>query len=815
MFKNYIKSAYRNLLSKRGFSLINIIGLSIGMTCCLLIFQYVSFEYSFDRFHKNEQGLYRVLQGYGQLGEKMDQGQGFTAQSLAPALLEGVPEIAFATRVHTDDALVSNPAQPGKVLEESGILYVDSSFLKMFTFPLRSGNPRTVLSPGTVLISESAAQKYFGTDSPEGQNLAVTGLVEKTFTVAGVFADVPANSHLQFDVLLPMHDLLKSEDYAAEPEGGWSWNNFATYIQLHPGADLHTVRAKMTDVLMRQRGDALKQQGLAGHMDAQPLSDVHLNQEIDGVANSVPGSYRTVYFFIVIGLITFVIALVNYINLATARAANRSREVGVRKAAGARRQQLIWQFLFESALMNFSAALLSVVLASMLLPVVNDIAETTLDVDQWLSPGFWLAFVFTVGAGTLLGGLYPAFVLSSFKPATVLKGGGVRLTSHLWLRRTLVVTQFAASIVLLSGTAIVYDQINHMRRLDLGLDLGKVLTIRSPRVLPENTQRTTAMATFLQELRSIPGVDLPARSSTVPGGGFNWNGAAIRRATDDPAKAIRGVATYIDTTFAQLYGLKLVAGRDFGDITLNASADTVTWPVMVNETSVKSLGYASAADVVDEMLDIGGYSARVIGVYKDFNWSSGHQPRQNIVLGATSAGQYVSFRVAAPEASAVIERVSAVYNELFPGNVFSYSFADQSFDRQYRNDQRFAKLFTIAAAMTIFIACMGLFGLVAFTAQQRTKEIGMRKVLGATITGIVALLSRDFLKLVLIGFVVAVPLTWYGMEKWLENFAYRTEIGPGVFLAAGAVALFVALLTVSWQSIKAAIANPVESLRNE
>ena len=814
MLRNYFKIAYRNLLSKKGFSLINIIGLSFGMTCCLLIFQYVAFEYSFDRFHERKDDIYRVLQAYAPKGDPLEMGHAYTAQSLAPALKEGVPEIAEISRVHSEDAVVSDQMHPEKVFEDDAILYVDAAFLKIFSFPLLSGNINNALKPGTALISESAARKYFGSDQVQGRALEISGNIEKTFTVTGVFKDVPANSHLQFGILLPMDDLLRGEDYSSEPEGGWSWNNFTTYILLHPDADRAAVKKKMTDIYLAHRGEILKQQGGKAAMNAQPLTDIHLNAEVSGAGNYVSGSYRTVYFFLVIGLITLVIALVNYVNLATARAVNRSREVGVRKAIGAKRGQLVLQFLAESALTNVAAAVLAMAFAAALIPVVNDIAETQLTVNLWMNPGFWMAFVLTVVAGTLFAGLYPAFVLSSFKPATVLKGKAVYLAAHLWLRRSLVVIQFAASIVLLAGTATVYNQLTYMRNMDLGLNLQQVLTVRSPRILPENTDRATITQTFLQELRRTPGVEQAAVSSSVPGTGFNWNGAAIRKATDDPSAAIRGVATYIDSTFAGLYGLKLVAGQEFADMTLSTDPNA-PWPVILNETATRSLGYASSADAVDQLLDIGGYSARIIGVYRDFNWSSAHQAQQNIVFGPTTVGRQISIRLSAADASQVIRRVQGLYETVFPGNVFSYSFADEAFDRQYRNDQRFAKLFSIAAGMTIFIACLGLFGLVAFTAQQRTKEIGMRKVLGATVTSIVGLLGRDFLKLVLIGFILAVPATWYFMSEWLENFAYRTPISVDVLLLAGAVAMLIAMLTISWQSIKAAVANPVDSLRNE
>ena len=377
-----------------------------------------------------------------------------------------------------------------------------------------------------------------------------------------------------------------------------------------------------------------------------------------------------------------------------------------------------------------------------------------------------------------------------------------------------MVFQFAASIVLVAGTAVVYNQLDYMQRMDLGLNLDQVLTVRAPRVLPEETDRATATATFLHELRRLPAIRLAAASGSLPGQGFNWNGMSVRKSSDDPADAIRGVGTYIDTAFAALYGLELIAGKELGAITLPVAEDA-PWPVMVNETTVRELGYSSPEQAVDEAINIGDYEARILGVYKDFNWTSAHEKQQSVLFMHTTQGWRISLRLATPDFPAAIAEVQSVYHRLFPGNVFAYAFVDEAFDQQYKNDQRFARLFGIAAAMAIFIACLGLFGLAAFTAQQRTKEIGMRKVLGATVGNIVALLSKDFLRLVIAGFVLAVPIAWYSMNQWLENFAYKTDIGPGIFLLAGGAAILIALATVSWQSLRAAWANPVESLRNE
>jgi putative ABC transport system permease protein len=812
MLFNYLKTAWRNIARGNSFSAINIIGLAIGMTCCLIIFQYVTFEKSFDDFHDNKETIYRVLQGSARGNEPIDQLHAYTAQSLTPALQAGVPEIVHITRLHSEDAIVAAAARPGEVFEESNALYADPDFLQMFTFPMFSGNDLEALRPGHVLLSQAAAQKYFGNARAEGQVIEITGNISKSFIVTGVFKNVPSNSHLQFDLLLPMEDLLKGEDYSHEPEGGWSWNNFTTYVQLQPKAHVADVEQKMTDVLTKHRGDFYKEQGARGALALQQLSDIHLNSEISGAGSIVSGSYRTVYFFLVIGVCILVIALVNYINLATARAMNRAREVGVRKSIGAGHSQLISQFLLESAFTNVSALVIALALSAFILPYVNEAAETHLTIGQWTQQGFLLAIVLMLASGTLLDGLYPAFVLSSFRPALVLKGKVASNARGFTLRRTLVVVQFATCMVLISGTAIVYNQLNYMRNIDLGINLEQVVSIEAPRVLSAGMDRNEVLKTFVTEVRRIPNVEAVALSTALPGSGFNWNGASIRKVTDVPANAIRGVATYIDSAFSKLYGLELVAGNDFGS---GVHMDTAVWSVVVNESTSRHLGYSTPAHAIDELLDIGGYRARIIGVYKDFNWSSAHTAQKNVVFGQTNGGQKMSIRLTANTANEVIPKVESLYKSMFPGNIFQYVFVDESFDLQYKNDQRFARLFSVFAGMTIFIACLGLFGLVAFTAQQRRKEIGIRKVSGASVSGIVALLSKDFLKLVLIAFVLAVPVTWYVMTQWLEGFAYRTEIGVGIFALSGGIALVIALLTVGGQSVRAAIANPVKSLRSE
>ena len=817
MLRNYFKIAFRNLLSKKVYSGINIFGLSIGMACCLLIFQYVAFEYSFDTFNRNFSNVYRVIETTSQAGDKPNP-QATVGWAMGPALAQEVPEVERFVRLHPEEdnanAIVSNPSQPDKAFEEEWVYYADSTFFQVFSYPLVSGDStRALAEPGTVMLSESAARKYFGEEDPMGQTLDVRGWISGSYRVDGIFKDVPANSHLQFDILIPMVDLLRKSRFS-DPSTGWNWRNFITYVQLHEEANLATVDQKFTEILKRNQEEEWQQSNTTGYVYTQPLRDIHLNEDIPA-PKAVMGSYRAVYFFTIIGLITLLIALVNYINLTTARAFDRAREVGVRKVIGAKQGQLITQFLAESVLTLLMAFALAVVLAESFKPFVNNLAGTNLTNMLWMRPDFWVAFIVVFCVTTLLAGLYPAFVLSSFKPVAVLKGKGGKSTSSAWLRQGLVVLQFTASIVLLVGTAIVYTQLNYMRNMDLGIDIEQILTVSAPRILPEGTARANAIESFTQEVRRLPTVWQTATSGALPGQEFSFTTSSVQRVAAGPSTNVPGAVTFIDSSFASLYGLELVAGEGFKNISI-AAGDQEPYPIIANETAIHALGFETPEKALDQKIDLAnGNLCYIVGVFKDFNWSSAHQKRENAFYFLRRGLPQISIKVGTENLSQTLSSIEEVYKQLFPGNPFLYVFADETFAAQYRNDQRFARLFSVFAALAIFIACLGLFGLVTFTARQRTKEIGIRKVLGATVANIVSLLSKDFLKLVMIGFLVAVPIAWYTMHQWLEDFAYRIEIGAGVFLLAGLAALVIALATVSWQSIKAAIANPVNSLRDE
>ena len=810
MLKNYFKIALRTLLRQKGHSFINIAGLTLGMACCLLLFQYVAYETSFDAFNTKKGRLYRAnfqyTRGEGQVGVSAT-----NVLAFGPNVAQEVPGIVRFTRIlpNYGGAILSNPAESdSRTFTEDHMLFVDTTFFSMFDYSLVKGDrSRVLLQPQTLVISESMAQKYFGDEEPVGKTLELTWWESGAYTVAGVFEDVPPTSHLRFDCLFPLSGLLDTERF--QGEGGAAGNEFfITYLEVDEHVNIAVLEQQITETYRTYRPENtdIKTQ-------LQPLTDIHLNDEISAPATRT-GDKRLVYFFAIIGLMTLVIALVNYVNLATARAMDRIREVGVRKVVGAYRKQLIGQFLLESALTNILALGLAITLSMLLLPVVNRIAEVEMTRDLWLSGRFWTMFLGLFGLGALLAGLYPAFILSSFKPLTVLKGKAGASASRVALRKVLVVVQFTASIALLAGTTIVYSQLAYMRGMDTGLDLEQVLVVEGPQVHSDRSNQMTEMNALKNELRKIPAVQEIGISSTTPGQGFSMiYGRMSRLADDDPSTGKLVLGTFIDQDLPGVYGLELAAGQPFYEgMTVPASGDE---PIMVNETLVQTFGFSSNEEAVNERITAMGKVFVVKGVYEDFQWSSAHQERDAMMFQFDTGGGSISMKVSTQELAETIAAVEKAYKSLFPGNPFYYYFVDAAFDEQYKADSRFATLFAGFAGIAIMIACLGLFGLVSFTAAQRTKEIGVRKVLGASVSSLVALLSVDFLKLVGLAFLVATPLAYFSMERWLDGFAYRIEIGPGIFVLTGVLVLLMALLTVSYQSIKAALADPVKSLRYE
>ena len=813
MLYPYLSTALRHLRRQKGYALLTIAGLAVGLAACLLVFQFVAREKSFDAFNTNAGHLFRVTETLARGGEAPETTAG-SGYALADLVAEALPEAAGVARVHpVPSAVVSVPDRPEAAFKETGVLFVDPSFLALFTFPLVAGDAAALGMPGTVLISATSAQRYFGTADAVGQTLDVSAFSHRDLRrVAGVFADVPATSHLQFSVLLPMVDILTDPMYTGA-EAGWSWNNFYTYVQLRDGADVGAAQQKASAAFVRHEGESLAETNQTASLGLQPLRDVHLDDRVQAW-QTVVGSRSAVQFLTLVGLVTLLIALVNYVNLATARAAGRAREVGVRKAIGAGRGQLVAQFLAESAITNGIALVLALLLAWACQPLLARLAGVDLSASFGTSPGFWLAFGAAFVGGTLLAGLYPAAVLSSFRPSEALKGALATHGGHAGLRRGLVVFQFAASVVLVSGMFVVYGQLQHVRALDLGLDADQVVTVPGPTVRPDGADRVAAVQGFKERLASVPGVVRVASSYTTPGTFYNQTTTSARRTGADESSAVDAAMTPVDADFVDVYGLAVVAGHGFTD-DMARLGDDAPAPVLASETAVRAFGFASNREALDQSVDIGGPNQRIVGVFRDVRWESAHQPLPNAFLSYAPAGHVFSVKVRPEALPKTLAAIEAAYTDLFPGNPFTYDFADATYAEQYAGDRRVATLFAVFAGLAIVIACLGLFGLAAFMAEQRRKEVGVRKVLGASVAGLAVLLSRDFVRLVLVGAAVATPVAWWAMRRWLDGFADHIELGPLPFVAAAGLAAAIAIATVGVHTVRAATADPVRALRSE
>ena len=810
MFKNYVKVALRSLLRQKGYALLNIVGLSTGIACCLILFLYVSYETSFDHFNTKIDRIYRGGFEITINGEKQHI-RGETGFNLGPAMAEEVPNIIQYARIQPNygSAVFSyDDGEETRTFKETRVVYADPSFLDVFDYPLLYGDKSQALTDTrTVLLSASMARKYFGDAEPLGKALEFNGWVRGTYTVTGVLEDVPATSHLTFDFLLPMQDLLRLQRFS-NPERGWDRLAFATYFEIDQDADIEAVENAITHSYYQRRGDHLASTNSEVKAHLQPLNDIHLNAEITGPI-AVTGNRKTLYFFTIVGLITFLIALVNYINLATARAAGRAQEVGVRKVVGARKKQLIEQFMTESLLINGIAFIVAIVLSLVLIPVINQIAGIQLSPAGWVAIPFLLFFLVIIVPCVLLAGFYPAFILSSFKPATVFKAG--RHTSR--LRKILVVAQFAASVILLIGTSVVYSQLSFMREKDMGFELDQVVIVERPRIRGPVAQWSSEMATLKDQLHALPGVDHVGLSSTTPGGGFDWYSRAFK-ATQDPSEGSPVRSITVDHDFMDVYGLEIVAGEAFREGMPLSDGENPA--VIVNENLVQRIGFASNEEAIGQLISSQrGGSYTIHGVVNEFNWSSAHIYSEAVIMFYETRYGEISMTVQAKKLPEVLPVVQEMYEDLFPGNPFLYHFADDVFNAQYKSDNTFASLFALFAGLAVFIACLGLFGLAAFESSRRTKEIGMRKVLGASTGSLIGLLSRDFLKLVGIAFLLAIPIAYVSMSRWLEGFAYQIQIGAGIYILAALVTLAIALLTISFHTIKAALGNPIKALRYE
>jgi putative ABC transport system permease protein len=726
-------------------------------------------------------------------------------------LAADIPEIKTYIRTHPmyGGAVVSNKeAKDERTFQEESIQFVDSTFLDVFTYRSMQGDLSTALDdPSSIVITKSMADKYFGKEGDAmGKTLQITGWAPGDYQVTAVIEDVPENSHLSFDFLLPTHKLLEGRQY--KEDNGWGWQNFVTYVEFQPNANPKTVEEKAVAFIEKHRGEELRSNGAKEILKFQPLLDIHLNPGLE-LDSSATMSVSTIYFFIVISIFILAIAWVNYINLSTARAMERAREVGIKKAVGAFRSQLISQFIFESVLVNLIAVILAVLIAVALLPVLGGIVEKNFAFD-FTDTRLWVVLTALFVLGSFVSGAYPAFVLSSFNTADVLKGSTEKAGEKFSLRKALVVFQFVSSLILIAGTFAIYRQLMFMQSQDKGLAMEQMLVIKGPSVF-EREGIEERLISFKEEVKKIPSVQHVTSSGTVPGGGFNW-GTTMRKEGDPVEFEKGGNVARVDTDFIDTYEMEFAAGKKWNpDIASDMES------MLVNEAALTAFGLGTAEEALEKRMLLGGDTVAILGVLKDYNWNSLKTGYTPILLAPTKiSGRNFSIRLnASSNLQESISKVETLFKEAFPGNPFDYYFLDDFFNRQYKDDQQFASIFSMFAILAIIIACLGLWGLAAFTTTQKLKEISIRKVLGASTASIMSLLSSQFLKLVLIASIISIPLIWYGIDSWLDNFAFKIGLGWDLFIVPTVVLCLIALLTVSLQIFRGANSNPAKVLRSE
>jgi putative ABC transport system permease protein len=802
MFQNYLMIAWRNLLKKKGYSAINILGLALGIACCLLIFMYVDYERSFDSYHTKGAQIYRVIHGSNENRNSTETYWVWGNAPIGQALHDNFPEIdkvaQFSGRA---DILLTN----GDITHQEGdVFFMDSTAFDVFSWKLLKGKPETALAaPFSIVLTETTARKYFGNEDPLGKSLKGSESAGRSnageYTVTGVMEDVPANSHFRFNALMSMSTFRNS---IPDIFTNWGYVDFYTYFLTNDQFDPAGFNAKIPDFLARQMKDPDSKYNIV----IEPLKDMYLGT----IAQRQPGetgSIANLYIFSIIGLFVLTIAIINFMNLSTARSMERGKEVGIRKSIGAQRVSLVSQFMSESFVIVTFSMIIALIIVALTLPGMNNITGRSLSMDYLTSiQSIAMLIVATIVIG-LVAGSYPAFVLSSFSPATILKGMSKSGRAGVNLRKGLVIFQFSLSIALVAGTMVVNLQMDHILNKSMGFDKEHMIILDYNYDNTVNAKRETLKT----EMESIPTVLSAAFSRSVPGSYFP-NAYTEIIAQDGQSLGMAQPVFQVGVDFINHYGLELAAGRSYSR---DHPSDTIGG-LVINEAAAKQYGYSNPADIIGKKYKQWGREGEVIGVLKDFNYISLHRNIEPLTLPYEPyAARYMSIKVKSGDMTATIEAVRAVWMQLAPHRPFLYSFLDDDFARQYRKDMNFKMLFSIFSSLAIFVACLGLLGLATYTTELRTKEIGIRKVFGADVNSVVALLSKDFIVLIVVAMLIAIPVAWYSMSLWLEGFAYRVEIQFWVFILSGLMAIAVAALTISFQAIKAARSNPVDSLRNE
>lgn len=808
MIKNQLKIAWRNLLKNKGYASINIIGLAIGMACALLIILYIKDELSYDQYHVNKDRIYRVIHGSKQEGATSNSDaasyhyQVWGNAPVGAALKADFPEVQEIVQFSGQVSMLLKHDE--KAFQEERVFFADSTTFDVFSWKLLAGDPKTALTaPYSAVLTESTAKKYFGNENPIGKTLEGSSTGGRAnpgvYTVTGVMQDVPSASHFSFDALMSMSSFRQSW---AMPFENWGYVDFYTYFLVPTDYDIAQLTAKIPAFLKRHHAS----EDGSYTITFEPLLSAYLHSAADRQPGTT-GSMQNLYIFAIIGGFILCIACANFMNLATSRSMERAKEVGVRKVVGAGRKSLIGQFMGESLAMVGVAAVLALVLVFAALPWMEAFAGKRFDLSAVLNGHILPIFLLIALATGLLAGSYPALVLAGFKPVAVLKGTFKTAPKGAGLRQGMVVFQFGLSIALIAGTLIVFSQLNLLQHKSLGFKQEQMLVIdfNYDQQVMNNLEAIKNTMLGETEVRSV------SASRSVPGSYFPNAGTEIE--SPEGAMVHQSPSLYeVDVDFIPHFGIEMAAGRAYSR---DFPADTAH-ALVINEAAARLWGYADPAAIIGKRFSQWGKEGQVIGVVKDFNYLSLHRKVEPLALRLEPmSSRFLTLNVQSTDLPQTVAKLDRLWARLAPNRPFIYSFLDQSFNKQYEADFRFRRLFTAFSGLALFIACLGLLGLATYTAQQRTKEIGVRKVLGASTTNIVRLLSFDFVRLVLIAVLIATPAAWWAMNKWLENFAYHIDIQWWMFGMAGISAIVIALATVGWQAIRAAVANPVDSLRDE
>lgn len=817
MYKNYLTIAIRYFFRKKTHSLINIFGLAVGVAACLLIMQYVSFELSFDQFHSNGENIYRVVNHRFQNNKLIQKGT-ITYPTVGPAMYKDFPEVQSYTRLFP---LGRNLARlEPNVYEIENSYYADTNFLPLFTFPLIVGNPKTALqNEYSVVLSQSEADRLFGSrESGYGELLGQTLFLdqhERPYEITGVCRDVPSNSLLQFDMLVSYQTFINRTDKQADIS--WTWSDFHHFLELDPDADPDALEAKFPAFSDRYfKGDEVS--GSEEVFFLQPLKDAHLYSDLEYEIGRTSNG-RLVWALLIVAGLILVIAWLNYINLSTARAMERAKEVGVRKVLGSTKGQLIQQFFTESALLNLLGLILAVFLIELSLPLFRSILDVDLSWKLLLGQGFGgaklpLMLIGLFLLGVFISGAYPALVLSKTKIASILKGRFHSNRQNIISGKSLVIFQFTISMVFIAGTILVYQQIQFMRHKNLGINIDHTLVVRGPELTPWDSTFILRVNSFKEELERHPGVKGVTTSYRLPGDRLGRLFDLSREGMDEGQNRTASFMG-VDYEWLEQYAAKLLSGRHF-----RSGDHHVEWEkldkILLNQSAVELLDFASPETALNQKVRFWDRTWEVVGVVDNFHQESLRVPIEPIIFfPAYGTNNYLSIKIDPEKTESVLALAENAYGKTFPGNAFRHFYLDERYDRQYMADYSFGKILAFFTFLAIAVACLGLFGLISYASLLRAKELGVRKILGASPTNLFVLLTKDFAILIGIAFVIAIPVALFSMRRWLENFAYHVDIQWWVFVLAGLATILIALISVGYQSAKAALENPVEALKYE